>query len=124
MPSPTQRWGAAQENLAERTLATAGYTILDRNWRGGGGEIDLVAWKAGTLCFVEVRARSTAAFGSPAATIDHAKQRRVVRAASAYLLEFRPGTRPMVRFDVVAIVDDGRAPPKIDLIENAFDLGR
>ncbi|MCK6549005.1 YraN family protein [Myxococcota bacterium] len=124
MPSPTQRWGAAQEKLAEEALAHAGYTVLDRNWRGGGGEVDLVAWKGGTLCFVEVRARSTAAFGSPAGTVGPAKQRRVIRAASAYLMRFRPGTRPMVRFDVVSIVADGRSPAKIELLENAFDASR
>src|SRR5205823_1728864 len=78
MPSPSQRWGAAHEEMAEARLVREGYRIVERNWRGGGGEVDRIAWSGEVLCFVEVRARSTASFGSPAETVDHTKQRKVV----------------------------------------------
>jgi putative endonuclease len=124
MPSPSQRWGAAHEEVAEQKLLEQGYTIVERNWRGGGGELDRIAWNAGVLCFVEVRARSSASFGMPAETVDHRKRRKVIRAAASYLMRFSPGTKPLARFDVVSIVNSGRGPPDIVLIKNAFDASR
>ena len=122
VPSPTQLFGTAQEVLAERTLCEAGYVIVDRNWRGGGGEIDRVAWDGDTLCFVEVRARSRVDFGRPAETVDRRKQRKVVRAARAYLMGF--AVWPMVRFDVVSIVVADEGACVVELVQNAFDAGR
>lgn len=122
MPSPSQRFGAAKEALAERVLSTAGYTVVDRNWRGGGGEIDRIAWDGDTLCFVEVRARGRIDFGTPAETVDRRKQRRIVRAARAYLMAF--AVWPMVRFDVVSVVVADEGEDEIELVKNAFDAGR
>jgi putative endonuclease len=120
MTSPTQRWGYAREALAEALLVARGYRIIERNWRGGGGEIDRIAWEGDLLCFVEVRARSSARYG-PWQTVDRAKQRRIIRAASAYLGRIRARPRPMARFDVVSIVDvPGKAAEAL-LIRNAFD---
>lgn len=119
MPSPTQRWGLAREALAEHWLVESGYDVVERNWRGAGGEVDRIAWDGAVLCFIEVRARSSAAFGSPAATVDLGKQRRLIRAAAAYLGRLG-APAPMVRFDVVAIVDQPGSPPDVQLIRNAF----
>jgi putative endonuclease len=76
------------------------------------------------LVFVEVRARSTSAFGSPAETVDHRKQKRLTRAAAAYLARFPPGEGPMTRFDVVAVIDDGPGPPAIEIFPDAFPARR
>lgn len=122
VPSPTQSFGATQEALAERALSDAGYVIVDRNWRGGGGEIDRVAWDGDTLCFVEVRARSRVDFGRPAETVDRRKQRKVIRAARAYLMGFV--VWPMVRFDVVSVVVAEDGEREVELVQNAFDAGR
>lgn len=123
MPSPTQRLGAAQEALAERELVRRGYRIVERNWRGGGGELDRIAWCGEVLCFVEVRARSTDAFGTPAETVGREKQRRLIRAASSYLA--RLGSRAVVaRFDVVSIILRERGPPEVTVIPGAFDASR
>lgn len=124
MPSPTQRWGAARETLAEEALAREGYVVIERNWRLALGEIDRIAWEGDVLCFIEVRARATDLFGIPAATVNRAKQRRLIRAAAAYLARFSPGARPMARFDVVSIVDRGRGSADITVIRNAFDAGQ
>ncbi len=121
MPSPTQNWGTHHEDLAETTLVRRGYQILERNWRGGGGELDRIAWDGDILCFIEVRARATADFGIPAQTVDRRKQQKLVRAAQAYLVQL---PRPvMARFDVVSIVDDGQTV-LVELYKNAFDAGR
>jgi putative endonuclease len=122
MPSLRQRWGAAREALAEEALARQGYEIVERNWRCTGGEIDRIAWDGPVLCFVEVRARSSSAFGSPAETIGRRKRRKLAQVASAYLARFPRGRSPPARFDVVAIVDAGSsAAPSLEVIKNAFD---
>lgn len=124
MPSPSQRWGAAREALAEETLARGGYAIVARNWRGGGGEVDRIAWDGEILCFVEVRARSSRACGLPAETVDRKKQGKLVRAAMAFVVAENLRPWPMIRFDVVSIVDSGEGEPEVWLIKNAFDAGR
>jgi putative endonuclease len=125
VPSPTQLRGARAEDLVEGELLRAGYRILTRNWRGGGGELDLVAWDGEVLGFVEVRSRRTAAFGLPSETVDRRKQRKVVRAAEAFLAAHFPAGGVMARFDVVSVVDPGDgAAPEVVLIRDAFDAGR
>jgi putative endonuclease len=119
VPSPSQSFGFAQERIAETLLDESGYRIEDRNWRGAHGEIDLVAWDGEILCFVEVRARSRSDFGWPDETVDRRKQRKLIRAALAYLCQFPPKALPMARFDIVSI-REGEAT----LIKNAFDCGR
>jgi putative endonuclease len=119
MPSPTQQRGDRQEHRAERVLLEAGYQIEARNWRGGGGEIDRVAWDGETLVFVEIRSRASGDHGTPAATVGRSKQRRVVRAALAYLGE-RSGPVPEVRFDVLALLGEG-PDPEVELVKGAFD---
>lgn len=113
-----------QEALAERHLTSQGYVIAERNWRGGGAEVDRVAWDEETLCFVEVRARRRADCGRPEATVGRSKQRHLVRAAMAYLMRFPPGDLPMVRFDVVSVLDAEGAEAEVTLFKNAFDAGQ
>jgi putative endonuclease len=119
VPSPSQSFGFIQERIAECALEACGYRIADRNWRGGRGEIDLVAWDGGVLCFVEVRARTRSDYGWPDETVDRKKQRKIIRAALAYLCQFPPKQLPMARFDVVSILEG-----EPTLIRNAFDCGR
>lgn len=77
--------GREAEAAAARLLEKAGLRIVDRNFRVRGGEIDLIARDGSTLVFVEVRARSGGGFGGAAASIDAAKQQRIVLAARHYL---------------------------------------
>lgn len=119
MPSPTQAWGLVVEGEVAGYLTRLGYRIVGRNVRLAGSEIDLIAWEGPILCFVEVRARRTDAFGDPALTVNRAKQRRIVRAATAYLARWRRW--PMVRFDVVAVVAPPVGPRRFQLIRSAFD---
>ena len=109
--------GAAAEELAARLLARNGLVVVARNYRTRFGEVDLVARDGATLVFVEVRARTWAAFGGAAGSVDARKQRRIVAAARHYLA--RLGTEPACRFDVVTLQG-----PKGELawIRGAFDI--
>ncbi len=57
--------GRYGEEVAARFLLDAGLTVLERNWRCRGGELDIVATDGSALVFVEVKTRSSARFGSP-----------------------------------------------------------
>jgi putative endonuclease len=121
-PSKTrqQRLGRESERLAAQFLTGQGYVIEAANVRVPGGELDLVAREGQVLCFIEVRARSSDAWGGPLATINPAKQHRFIRAVRWYLA--RRGPPPAeTRFDVVAITWRGLDPPAIELIRGAFD---
>jgi putative endonuclease len=120
MPSPTQDRGQRHEDLAEEALTRAGYRIEERNWRGGGGEIDRVAWDGEVIVFVEIRSLSKTDHGLPFETVRERKQRRVVAAALAYLTRFSPGSVPLVRFDVVSVVH-GDGDSEIEIFRAAFD---
>jgi putative endonuclease len=110
-----QQW----ERLAEKHLKKAGYRILDRNVVLRVGEIDFVARDGKTLCFIEVKGRHGTEFGGPAAAVTAEKQRRIYRAAEAYLQRRRPA-RKACRFDVVAILDQG-GEPRVEILRGAFE---
>jgi putative endonuclease len=122
----TQALGHAAESLALGLLQDAGLALLLRNYRCRAGEIDLVMLDAdaGVLVLVEVRSRSRGDFGSAAATIGPAKQRRFSLAARHLLLLRRELRRLRVRFDVVAIDPPALhcAAPAVTWIRNAFEL--
>lgn len=84
-PTTTERGRAAEDAVAAE-LVRRGQQLLARNWRHRRlGEIDLVAADRGTVCFVEVKARSSDRFGTPAEAVTPAKAARVRRVAEAFL---------------------------------------
>lgn len=83
-----------------------GYRPRHRNWRGAGGELDLVMQHRDATVFVEVKARSDDLFGGAAAAFNRDKQRTLTRAAAAYLGRFDLWQRPC-RFDLVTIERSG-----------------
>lgn len=84
-------------------LTVKGYRLRHRNWRGAGGELDLVMSRAGTIAFVEVKARRSTDFGGAVAAVDRHKQRVLGRTAAAYLTRFDLWDRRAIRFDIVTI---------------------
>jgi len=111
--------GRAAEDAACEELVRRGYSIVARNLRLVGAEIDIVARDGSTTVFVEVRSRSSRRFGSPLATIGRQKQARIARAAQAYLGRRRDG-RVAARFDVVG-VDWVGGRPVCTLVPSAFE---
>ncbi len=106
--------GDLGEDAAAHWYLTSGYEVLDRNWRGPDGELDLVASIGRQVVFVEVKTRSNLAYGHPLEAVDTDKQRRIRRTAAAWLRSSR--SRPAsMRFDVVAIVGG-----RIQVVEGAF----
>jgi putative endonuclease len=104
----TRARGEEAEDLALAHLLRHGLRLVSRNYRlaqgpgAHGGEIDLILRERdGTLVFVEVRARRSGACGGAVASIGAAKQRRLRRAAEAFLMRWP--VLPPCRFDVVAI---------------------
>lgn len=109
------------EDLAEDFLKRNKYKIISRNYRNRYGEIDIIARQKDTLCFIEVKTRSTEQFGSPQEAVDTHKQHKLSQVALQYLKENCLLDRP-ARFDTLAIyVQDKQI--KIELIKDAFTLG-
>lgn len=88
--------------MARGFLESRGLTFRAANAATPRGEVDLVMDDGDTLVFVEVRERSSAAYGTPAETVTSAKQRRIAQAALAYAKENGLTRRPL-RFDIVAV---------------------
>ena len=113
--------GLRAEDAAATYLRAQGAHILLRNFRCRCGELDIVA-RLGPddLAIVEVRTRSSDAFGGAAASVDAGKRRRLVRAASLLLQQRRDLARLRVRFDVIVVRDPCSDTPRIDWIKHAF----
>ena len=85
-PGPKQRIGAFGEDVTSQFLIERGDEILDRNWRIREGEIDIIAmYPSGTFAFVEVKTRSSVAFGHPFEAINREKAHRMQRLALGWL---------------------------------------
>ncbi len=111
--------GHLGETLAARYLVRRGWRIVARNWSGAGGELDIVALRAGVLAFVEVKTRAQASeLDDP---IRHGQRLRLITAARLFL-DRRPDLSEVsARFDVIAI-DMGRRRRRIDHIPGAFEM--
>jgi putative endonuclease len=106
-------FGHEAEEAAARELARRGFRIVARNFRAAGAEIDIIAVEAGTIVFVEVKARSTRRFASALAAVDRRKRAKLRSAAEEFLQFHAPSAK--TRFDVVSF-DRGR----MRLHRNAF----
>jgi putative endonuclease len=120
MTHQRQNFGRLGESLAERHLRNNGYEIVCRNYRTRFGEIDIIARDRDTIVFVEVKARSSTAYGSAKAAITPHKRRKISMLALYYLKTTRQ-TSARARFDVVTISTD-HGKPDVDVIKNAFEL--
>lgn len=112
--------GQQGENLALNYLENKGYKIIERNYRYGRGEIDIIAEKDQMLIFIEVKTKKFGDFGDPIYWITRKKQRQIGTVAKGYLFE-RNITDRDCRFDVITLTWEEGAW-KIDHIEDAFWL--
>src|SRR5690606_34054364 len=126
-PGSSRARGRAVEVLVGEHLERHGLQILARNVELAAAELDLVALDPRgaeeIIVFVEVRSRSTTECGTPIETIGRAKQTRLIRAATAWLVQRGLWERVPVRFDVVGVVTDGASVRDLEWIEDAFSSG-
>ncbi len=115
--------GILGEKLAGDFLEKKGYHILETNYRCPEGEIDIVAKHGDFLVFIEVRTKTSLAFGSPEESITLAKMEKL-RAVAAYYQQTHHNLPPLWRIDVVAVeLNQKGKPSRIELIENAVSDG-
>ena len=115
---PTGALGDQAEQQAFRYLIDRGLRPVARNFRSRGGEIDLIMLDGECLTFVEVRCRRSTYFTAPGLTVDHRKQRKIIRTAALFGARHRAYANCVMRFDVVAV--EGEDPPTIKWIQDAF----
>ena len=112
--------GRRGEDLAAAHLEASGYTVIARNWRCRGGELDLVVSDGTTVVFVEVRSRRGDRCGTPLESVHARKRERLARLAHRFLA-LQPRPEALVRFDVIGVRLD-RDPPQLEHVERAFDV--
>ena len=113
--------GQEGEDRAAAYLVKRGYKILERNYRTRAGEIDLIALDRGEVVFVEVKTRTSNAYGAPELAVTPQKRQRMVKAALGYI-KYKKLHQVPCRFDVVAI--SSATEQEIELIQNAFEVDR
>ena len=109
------RLGRLGEAAAARWYRSQGYRIEASNWRHGRGELDLICSRGTTVAFVEVKTRSTAAYGGGLAAVDGRKQKQIRKLARAWLDESDRWYEE-IRFDVVDVDSRGH----LQVVEAAF----
>lgn len=113
--------GKEGEDRAAQFLVKRGHRILERNYRTRSGEIDLITLHEGTVVFVEVKTRTSDAYGAPELAVNAQKQGRMIKAALGYI-KYKKLYQVPCRFDVVSISPSARQP--VELIQNAFEMDR
>ena len=108
------KWG---EDLATAYLEEKGYEIIERDWKSGRRDIDIIAKdETGTIVFVEVKTRRNRTFGEPEEAIDYRKMQSLQLAINHYI-KFRRINR-QVRFDIISIVGTIGSEPEINHIKD------
>jgi putative endonuclease len=113
--------GRHGEEAAYFYLRKLGYVIVARNYRSprSRSELDLVGWDGGTLCFIEVKTRSTRNIIPAEAAVDAEKQRDLSRVAREFLRKIKGD--PPFRFDIVSVYLES-PEPEIELFRDAFPI--
>lgn len=103
MPDSRMMFAKRAENAACLFLQQRGYTILEKNFRTGNGEIDIISRQDDTIVFVEVKARNNKKKGSPREAVNSVKQKKIITTATHFLRRKKiVDTR--VRFDVLSMI--------------------
>jgi putative endonuclease len=120
--APHLQIGSRGEEEAYFYLRSQGYVIIARNYRNPRchGELDLVGWDGETLCFIEVKTRSSRGVFPAEAAVDYDKRRDLSRVAREFLRKVEG--KPSYRFDVVSVYLEPERSPDIVLFKNAFSM--
>ena len=111
----TRKIGTDKEELAAEYLTDRGMRIVERNFRGRQGEIDIIGYHDGYLVFVEVKYRKDTARGTALEAVGIRKQRQICKTADYYRYLHHCGENTSVRYDVLAIQGE-----EIFWVQNAF----
>jgi putative endonuclease len=113
--------GERGERAAFFWLQRQGYTVVARGWHSSRarGDLDLIAWEADTLCFIEVKTRTTRAVAPAYLAVDRDKRRTLRRLARHYMRQL-PNRDVPARFDVLSIYFEAGKPPAYELMPHAF----
>lgn len=96
-------------------LMLRGYRILERNWRFGHKEVDIIAKRGRTIAFVEVKTRLAASAAPPQSAVGRDKRNNIVTAAKAYAMN-RGAEGCTIRFDIAEVTPKG-----VNYLKSAFD---
>ncbi|MET0975287.1 MAG: YraN family protein [Leifsonia sp.] len=109
--------GRRGEELAADYLTSIGYRVIDRNWRCRDGEIDVIAEEGRETVFVEVKTRSSTAYGHPFEAITLGKMRRMRRLAAAWCEAAGGPGRRLIRIDAIAVIAPRDGRPTIEHLQ-------
>lgn len=104
--SEHNKTGKDGETFAYEYLIKKGYLILEKNWRFKHLEVDIIALIHQTLVIVEVKSRSSNAFGEPEDFVSIQKQKNLVKATNAYIIE--KNLNYETRFDVISVIHNSK----------------
>lgn len=111
-----QKIGVRGEALAMEYLNSLGYTLIEKNWRTGRSEIDIIVQRNNELHFIEVKASTSDRFGHPEERISAAKLKALAKASEKFI-ELNPAFKEVI-FDVLAITMLKNQTPLFFLIED------
>ncbi|MGC2640012.1 MAG: YraN family protein [Acidobacteriaceae bacterium] len=113
--------GTRGERAAYFWLRQRGYIVVARAWKSSRarGDLDLIAWDEETLCFVEVKTRTTRAVAPAELAVDEDKRRALRRLARHYMRQL-PSRDVPVRFDILSIYFEKGHPPVFEHFPHAF----
>ena len=120
MSAARQAFGELGERIAERWLRRQGWRVVQRRFRSGHRDIDLVMERDGTVAFVEVKARAGLGFGGPIEAVNWSKQKELARSASVWI-ERHGRVGEAYQFDVVGVLVEGERV-RVRHVPNAFSL--
>lgn len=112
--------GCSGEALACKFIENLGMTILERNWATRFSEIDIIAKDDDTVCFIEVKTRTSVKKALPRQAVNYRKQQKLIMGAEAFLKKHRL-TDTRARFDVIEIIF--QEPVVINHLKHAFQRG-
>ena len=110
--------GRKGEALAVDYFEKKGFEIIHRNWRSGRYEVDIIASYNGVLHFIEVKTRTSAAYGHPEDNVTPKKIKFLIDASEAFLYEFPQWKR--IQFDVLSVLYNATGESSFFLIEDVY----
>lgn len=118
-PMNPHELGRSGEALAAEYLMAHGWTIVERNYRCGRKEIDLIARQGDSVAFIEVKTRKTCGFGHPLEALTASKRREIETVARCWIARHgSPGLE--YRFDAIAVLWPESGKPAITHLKDAW----